>query len=165
MSTSEPTPGPTSDSTCGRAGPRLWVLLGQIVGYAEFVSRALLPPKVAAEFARRYFAKGVRATVAIEGNTLSEKEVRAHIERKLELPPSKEYLGREVQNVVDAANGIVQRIQRGDAPLVTAEFLADCNGRILAGLSEVLGGRGRARSCPQTLRRSGPLPGSSRRGL
>ena len=119
--------------------PRLWVLLGQIVGYAEFLSRTLLPPKVAAEFARRYFAKGVRATVAIEGNTLSEAEVRAHIERELELPPSKEYLGREVQNVVDAANGIVQRIQRGDAPPVTADFLADCNGRILAGLSEVLG--------------------------
>ena len=89
--------------------------------------------------ARIYLAKGVQATVAIEGNTLSEEEVLAQIDDQLELPASKEYLGREVGNVVDAANEIVRRIHRGDAPPVTAEFVADCNGRILTGLSEVLG--------------------------
>ena len=122
-----------------QADPRLWVLLGQIVASGEFMSRALLPPKVASNMARIYLAKGVQATVAIEGNTLSEEEVLAQIDDQLELPASKEYLGREVQNVVDAANGIVRRIHRGDAPPVTAEFVADCNGRILTGLSEVLG--------------------------
>ena len=121
-----------------QADPRLWVLLGQVVAFGEFVSRALLPPKVASEMARIYLAKGVQATVAIEGNTLSEEEVLAQIDKQLELPPSKEYLGREVQNVVDAANLIVARIHGGDAPRVTAEFVADCNGRILTGLSEVL---------------------------
>ena len=121
------------------ADPRFWVLLGQIVAFGEFVSRALLPPKVASEMARIYLAKGVQATVAIEGNTLSEEEVLAQIDDQLELPASKEYLGREVRNVVNAANEIVRRIHRGDAPLVTAEFVADCNGRILTGLSEVLG--------------------------
>ena len=122
-----------------QADPRLWVLLGQIVASGEFMSRALLPPKVASNMARIYLAKGVQATVAIEGNTLSEEEVLAQIDDQLELPASKEYLGREVRNVVDAANGIVRRIHRGDAPPVTAEFVADCNGRILTGLSEVLG--------------------------
>ena len=122
-----------------QADPRLWVLLGQIVASGEFMSRALLPPKVASNMARIYLAKGVQATVAIEGNTLSEEEVLAQIDDQLELPASKEYLGREVQNVVDAANEIVRRIHRGDAPPVTAEFVADCNGRILTGLSEVLG--------------------------
>ena len=76
------------------ADPRLWVLLGQIVAFGEFVSRALLPPKVASEMARIYLAKGVQATVAIEGNTLSEEEVLAQIDDQLELPASKEYLGR-----------------------------------------------------------------------
>ena len=121
-----------------QADPRLWVLLGQIVASGEFMSRARLPPKVASEMARIYLAKGVQATVAIEGNTLSEEEVLAQIDDQLKLPASKEYLGREVRNVVDAANEIVRRIHRGDAPLVTAEFVADCNRRILTGLSEVL---------------------------
>ena len=121
-----------------QADPRLWVLLGQIVAFGEFVSRAPLPPKVASDMARIYLAKGVQATVAIEGNTLSEEEVLAQIDKELNLPPSKEYLGREVSNVVDAANEIVERIQRGYAPVVTAEFVARCNGYLLAGLSEVL---------------------------
>ena len=121
-----------------QADPKLWVLLGQIVAFGEFVSRALLPPKVASDMARIYLAKGVQATVAIEGNTLSEEEVLAQIDKELNLPPSKEYLGREVSNVVDAANEIVERIQRGYAPVVTAEFVARCNGDLLAGLSEVL---------------------------
>ena len=121
-----------------QADPKLWVLLGQIVAFGEFVSRAPLPPKVASDMARIYLAKGVQATVAIEGNTLSEEEVLAQIDKELNLPPSKEYLGREVSNVVDAANEIVERIQRGYAPVVTAEFVARCNGHLLAGLSEVL---------------------------
>ena len=121
------------------ADPRLWVLLGQIVAFGEFVSRALLPPKVASNLARIYLAKGVQATVAIEGNTLSEEEVLAQIDDKLELPASKEYLGREVRNVVGAANEIVKRIHGGDVPRLTAAFVADCNGRILTGLAEVLG--------------------------
>ena len=122
-----------------QADPRLWVLLGQIVAFGEFVSRALLPPKVASNLARIYLAKGVQATVAIEGNTLSEEEVLAQIDDKLELPASREYLGREVGNVLDAANEIVERIHSGSAPRLTAAFVADCNGRILTGLAEVLG--------------------------
>ncbi len=122
-----------------KADPGLWVLLGQIVAFGEFVSRALLPPKVAANLARLYLAKGVQATVAIEGNTLSEEEVLAQIDDRLELPASREYLGREVGNVVDAANDIVTRIHGGNAPRLTAAFVADCNGRILTGLAEVLG--------------------------
>lgn len=122
-----------------QADPRLWVLLGQIVAFGEFVSRALLPPKVASDMARIYLAKGVQATVAIEGNTLSEDDVLAQIDDQLKLPPSKEYLGREVQNVVDAANDIVGSIHRGYPPPVTAEFVVGCNAFILKELSEVLG--------------------------
>ncbi len=122
-----------------QADPKLWVLLGQIVAFGEFVSRALLPPKVASDMARIYLAKGVQATVAIEGNTLSEEEVLAQIDDRLKLPPSKEYLGREVQNVVDAASMMVARIHGGEVLRVTADFVAECNRRILTGLSEVLG--------------------------
>ncbi len=122
-----------------QADPRFWALLGQIVSFGEFVSRALLPPKVANETARMYLAKGVQATVAIEGNTLSEEEVRAEIAGGLDLPPSREYLGREVRNVVDATKDILERIRRQDTPRITAEFVAHLNGRILDGLEEVLG--------------------------
>jgi hypothetical protein len=45
-----------------------------------------------------FLAKGALATTAIEGNTLSEQEVLGHIERRLKLPPSKEYLGQEIDH-------------------------------------------------------------------
>ena len=144
-----------------RANPRLWVLLGQVVAFGEFVSKALLPPRVASKMARIYLAKGVKATVAIEGNTLSEEQVLDQIDQKLELPASKKYLGREVKNVLDAANWIVEQVGRRTAPRVTADFVADCNRRILLGLAEVLEEEvqpGRVRGHPGGCRR---LPGTA----
>lgn len=51
-----------------------------------------------------YLAKGMLATTAIEGNTLSEDEVRRILDHTLELPPSREYLEREIENVLAAYN-------------------------------------------------------------
>jgi Fic family protein len=61
------------------------------------------------EMHRVYLAKGVQATTAIEGNTLSEGEVRQLIDKKLTSMRSRAYLEQEVENILqlcgEAARG------------------------------------------------------------
>jgi cell filamentation protein, protein adenylyltransferase len=82
----------------------MWVLLGEAKSKSQHVARALLSPKAAHEMLSVYLAKGILATTAIEGNTLSEDEVRRVLAGSSNLPPSRQYLEREVQNVLDAYN-------------------------------------------------------------
>ena len=51
-----------------------------------------------------YLTKGVHGTTAIEGNALTEQEVRDRIENSVELPKSKEYMQQEIDNIVTACN-------------------------------------------------------------
>ncbi len=88
----------------GQLGASSWVLLGEAKSKAQHIGRALLSPEAAENLLQVYLAKGVLATTAIEGNTLSEDEVRLLLDRNLELPPSREYLEREIENVVAAYN-------------------------------------------------------------
>jgi len=60
-----------------------------------------------------YLAKGALATTAIEGNTLSESEVLRVLTGELKLPPSREYLKQEIDNVAEAFNKIYRQIQEG----------------------------------------------------
>jgi Fic family protein len=73
---------------------RLWLLLGEVASKVQHLSGVPLRPDVAAELHRVYLAKGVLATTAIEGNTLSETQVRLLVDGKLELPNSQQYLSR-----------------------------------------------------------------------
>ena len=120
------------------AAPRVWALLGQAVARCRQIAEAALPPLEAAEMYRLYLSRGARATTAIEGNTLSEAQVRARLEGQLELPLSQEYLGREVDNILDACEAIWQEISSGRSPVLSAELLADYNRRVLAGLEDHL---------------------------
>lgn len=92
------------------AGFRLWLLLGEATSKSDHVRRALLRPEVAAEMLTVFLVKGALATTAIEGNTLSEEEARQIFENELKLPPSKEYLAQEIQNVIGAFNRIRDEI-------------------------------------------------------
>jgi Fic family protein len=56
-------------------------------------------------------ARGAQATTAIEGNTLSESEVDA-VQAGKSLPASKEYLEKEVRNVLTAFNAILDELIR-----------------------------------------------------
>ena len=85
------------------AGAEFWMLLGEARSKTEHLEGSLLRPEVAAEMNRVFLAKGVHATTAIEGNTLSEADAQRVIDGTLTLPPSQEYLAREVQNVVTAS--------------------------------------------------------------
>src|SRR5262245_57687191 len=85
-----------------RAPHNLWLLLGEAASKCEHVAGVPLKPAIHEHFNEMYLAKGVLSTTAIEGNTLSEKDVLAHIQGTLKLPPSKEYLGLEVENIIQA---------------------------------------------------------------
>lgn len=94
---------------------KLWMLLGEVQSKCEHIAGVPLKPESAEELHRVYLFKGASATTAIEGNTLTEEEARAYVEKRLELPPSKKYLGKEIENIVDAFNFIVQQIKEGKA--------------------------------------------------
>jgi len=121
-----------------RADPLHWSLLGEAAARCDHVAQAVLPPSDARELHRLYLIKGAKATTAIEGNTLSEEQIAALLEGQLELPPSREYLKQEVDNVLKAVNDIFADIMRGEPPVLTADWLAGANRRLLAGLEEHL---------------------------
>ncbi len=110
------------------------MLLGEAKSKSQHVGRALLSPAAAAELLRVYLVKGMLATTAIEGNTLSEDEVRRILDRTLELPPSREYLQREIENVLAAYN--VARKELLDDPKLPFSVgrLCEYNRLILEGL-------------------------------
>ena len=53
-----------------------WLLLGEAVSKMEHVAGVPLGPDAADRLHSVYLAKGVLATTAIEGNTLTEEEVQ-----------------------------------------------------------------------------------------
>jgi Fic family protein len=112
----------------------LWLLLGEAASKCEHVAGVPLRPSTAQALHQLYLAKGALATTAIEGNTLTEKEVLARLQGKLKLPHSKEYLGQEVDNIVAACNRIGERLRTGDVAL-TAERVCDFNRQVLEKLT------------------------------
>lgn len=108
-----------------------WLKLGACMSKCEHISKVPLKPAVAKEMHQIYLAKGVKATTAIEGNTLTEKEVRLRIEKKLQLPPSKEYLGQEVDNILQLCNEISKKITEKEKIPITVDEICRYNKIIL----------------------------------
>ena len=114
--------------------PELWALLGEAKSKCQHVAQALLSPKASAELMQVYLAKGFLATTAIEGNTLSEVEVRGVLEGTLALPHSREYLAREIQNVLAAYNRAAAELLAKPDHLFSVDRVAEYNRLILDGL-------------------------------
>ena len=69
--------------------------------------------------------KGAQATTAIEGNTLSEEEIEK-LQEGWSLPPSKEYLQTEVNNILEAFNTLLREIITEDkVSIVTPDLIKD----------------------------------------
>ncbi|MBI3127692.1 MAG: Fic family protein [Candidatus Tectomicrobia bacterium] len=117
-----------------RAGQKLWVALGEAQSKCEHLAGVPLKPLYDQELHKIYLAKGILASAAIEGNTLSEKEVLDRLEGKKELPPSREYLGNEIDNIIEACNGILGDITRGEERKLSPGLVKDFNKAILKGL-------------------------------
>ena len=108
-----------------------WIQLGECLSKCEHIERIPLKPDTATEMHKVYLAKGVSATTAIEGNTLSEEEVRQIIEKKLTLPPSREYLGQEVDNILQLCNEIKNDMCRGKKLVIDIDEIRRFNKIIL----------------------------------
>ncbi|MEX2110987.1 MAG: Fic family protein [Gemmatimonadaceae bacterium] len=111
-----------------------WILLGECSSKIQHISGVPLQPDTADSLNQIYLAKGVHATTAIEGNTLSEDQVEQRMAKTLELPRSQEYMGVEVDNIQAAYNYIVGSIQRGSPLHVTPDEFTLMNFMVLKGL-------------------------------
>lgn len=112
----------------------LWIALGEAQSKCEHISGVPLRPRIARELHQLFLAKGVLATTAIEGNTLTEEEVRLHLDGKLNLPPSKEYLSREIDNIVEGCGRITDHIIMQDKSQISVEDICSFNALVLSGL-------------------------------
>jgi len=117
-----------------KAPALFWVLAGEAQSKCEHIAGVPLQPPVAEELHQIYLAKGVHGTTAIEGNSLTEYEVRQHLRGKLKLPQSKEYLKKEIDNILTACNQIHKALIRGKKAKITVEALKKYNAQILDGL-------------------------------
>jgi len=112
----------------------LWTLIGEVQSKCEHLAGVPLLPDVAKVMHQVYLAKGALATTAIEGNTLTEDDVLKRMSGELKLPPSQEYLGQEIDNIISACNYIMERIIGGKPPDLTPDEVAEYNRFVLKDL-------------------------------
>jgi len=110
---------------------RLWIALGEAQSKCEHLAWVPLLPAISEHMHQILLAKGVLATTAIEGNTLSEEQVLQHLEGKLKLPQSQEYMAQEIANIVAAVNQIGQAILAGGSDDLSIEKLKRYNATVL----------------------------------
>ena len=114
-----------------KAGPELWLALGEAASKCDHIAHVPLRPATAEMLHQLYLAKGAAATTAIEGNTLSEAEVLKAVEGKLEVPPSKEYLKQEVENIIAVCNDITKKLADGSLQPLIRESICEYNQQVL----------------------------------
>ncbi len=117
------------------ASPHLWLALGEAQSKCEHIAGIPLRPDTAEKLHRLYLAKGAFATTAIEGNTLSEEEVLKSLDGTLHLPRSREYLIKEIQNILSAFGGVLEPIKKGEIVPLSSDLLAHFNSQILSELA------------------------------
>lgn len=117
------------------APAELWMLLGEAQSKVEHIAGVPLQPGVARRLHQLYLAKGALATTAIEGNTLTEDEALSVVEGRSHLPPSKEYLKVELENIVRVCNKMLSEIASGSLSPLTPELICEYNRNALQGLN------------------------------
>jgi len=98
-----------------------WLMLGEAISKCDHIAGVPLQPQVAKQLNMVYLTKGIHATTQIEGNTLSEDQVARRINKELDLPSSEEYLGQEIDNILQAYNTIIDDVTEGRQLEITRE--------------------------------------------
>jgi Fic family protein len=86
-----------------------WLLLGQCEALVKAINNTPILPHHYAVLMQLALLKGAQSTTAIEGNTLSDEEIKKLMEG-LKLPPSKEYQEIEVKNILEAFNILLKEV-------------------------------------------------------
>jgi Fic family protein len=117
--------------------PTDWLMLGEAMSKCQHLAGAPLKPAAADELAAIYLVRGVQATTAIEGNTLSEDEVKDIVQKgTAHVSESREYLEREVRNIAECLHEIDDALERGVRLPITVERLCYLNHKILEGIPD-----------------------------
>jgi len=112
-----------------------WEMLGECKSKCIHLAGEILYPETATLLHTVFLSKGVLATAAIEGNTLTEEQVKQIINHTLKLPPSQEYLGEEIKNIIEECNKIAQDIKDGKDRKLDSENIMRMNAAIFNGLT------------------------------
>jgi len=107
------------------------MLLGEARSKCEHLAGAPLKPEVAQELYQVTLVKGALATTAIEGNTLTEEQVRGILDGSYKAPPSRQYQEQEARNVLDALQSVHDRIAAGEQIRLTSDLICRFNYQIL----------------------------------
>jgi len=112
----------------------LWLQLGEAQSKVEHIAGVPLRPDMEKELQMVYLVKGTHATTAIEGNSLTEEQVRARVEGRLQLPKSQEYLGKEIDNIINGYNAITEKLLSGPDVGIAATEISHYDRQVLEGL-------------------------------
>ena len=115
-------------------------LLGQCYAYVNVMLNIPIRPDYNEVLHFVSFNKGALATTAIEGNTLTSEDL-AQIQGGNDLPPSRGYQQREVENVLEAFQTIYKELITEKSPyLVSPDMLKRFNRMIGKDIGEAFGG-------------------------
>jgi Fic family protein len=121
----------TFEADLRRVPVHLWVFLGECQSKCEHIAGVPLRVDTARDLHRVYLSKGLHGTTAIEGNTLTEQQIRDLIDDKLELPPSQEYLKQEVRNIHEECNQLLACIAAAEELPLTPYVIKGFNRKVL----------------------------------
>ena len=110
------------------------MLLSDACAKCEFIADTPIPPDDKTDLVQTLFERSALASAAIEGNTLSAEEVTLLANGELELPPSKEYLSIEVQNILNGYEEISARLHSDGYHPLNAEWIKRLHAIVLARL-------------------------------
>lgn len=94
--------------------PNSLLVAGQCEAYVDAVNNTPILPHYYESLKQIALRKGAQATTAIEGNTLSDEEIRRIFEENAKMPPSREYQEIEVRNIYDAFNELLREVVDGE---------------------------------------------------
>jgi Fic family protein len=115
----------------------MWFSLGEAMSKCQHLAGVPLKPSAARELSSVYLARGVGATTAIEGNTLSTEEVQMIVdEGSANVPESRTYLEREVQNVLATIRDLDDALHLGNQLPIDAARMCKLNTQILQGIPD-----------------------------
>lgn len=112
----------------------VWMLLGEAISKCDHIAGVPLQPETARQLNEIYLSKHAFGTTQIEGNTLSEDEVRKIVRSELRLPPSQAYLQQEVQNIIDGYNSIIGHVVENNSLKLTPGAIKEFNRIVLRDL-------------------------------
>jgi len=131
-------------------------LLGQCYAYINSMLNTPIRPDYRQQLLYVSLNKGALATTAIEGNTLSEKDL-AQIQSGKDIEPSRKYQQQEVENILAAFNVILKELVMEKSPaVISPELIRRFNEMVGRNIGEAFGGN------PGQLRRRNVVVGAYR---